>query len=172
MPSAPGIVKVARNSSAASSFFLPLDRVERGLRNLQKGEPVTRGTLQTTFRSEPFDELRRLGLTDASERAVRKQFPEQTGMLTVAQLIPESAAAAVLAPGDIVISGGGFYAGTRRSVAASGRWKVNKNINLPRNKRPIAIIGAGACPAGGGHGSCHASAIIAKAAHEVRRARR
>jgi len=92
------------NNSAASSFFLPLDRIERALDKLREGEPVTRGTLQTTFRSEPYDELRRLGLTDESERLARKRFPEQTGMLTVEHVIPGSAASEVLAPGDILIS--------------------------------------------------------------------
>jgi S1-C subfamily serine protease len=91
------------NNSAASSFFLPLDRIERVLRELQKGSPVTRGTLQTTFRSEPYDELRRLGLTDESERIARETFPKQTGMLTVEQVIPGSLAAELLAPGDILI---------------------------------------------------------------------
>jgi S1-C subfamily serine protease len=92
------------NNSAASSFFLPLDRIQRALEQLQKGEPITRGTLQTTFRSEPYDELRRLGLTDDSERRARKQFPQQTGMLVVEQIIPDSPASRVLAPGDILIS--------------------------------------------------------------------
>jgi S1-C subfamily serine protease len=91
------------NSSAASSFFLPLDRISRALRKLQDGEPVTRGTLQTIFRSEPFDELRRLGLTEESEAIARERFPGQTGMLTVEQVIPGSPAADVLSPGDIVI---------------------------------------------------------------------
>ena len=92
------------NSSAASSFFLPLDRVERALRKLQNDEAVTRGTLQTTFRSEPYDELRRLGLTEASETLARNRFPRLTGMLTVEQVIPGSPAAGVLSPGDILIS--------------------------------------------------------------------
>jgi S1-C subfamily serine protease len=91
------------NNSAASSFFLPLDRIERALRELQKDMPVTRGTLQTTFRSEPYDELRRLGLTDESERMAREAFPKQTGMLTVAQVIPGSFASELLAPGDILV---------------------------------------------------------------------
>jgi S1-C subfamily serine protease len=91
------------NNSAASSFFLPLDRIERVLRELQKDAPVTRGTLQTTFRSEPYDELRRLGLTDESERMARETTPDQTGMLTVEQVIPDSPASERLAPGDILI---------------------------------------------------------------------
>ena len=91
------------NSSAASSFFLPLDRIDRALRQLQQGRPVKRGTLQTTFFSRPYDELRRLGLTTESEQLVRSAFPEQTGMLTVQHVIPDSAAAAKIAPGDILI---------------------------------------------------------------------
>jgi S1-C subfamily serine protease len=92
------------NNSAASSFFLPLDRIERALEQLQQDKPITRGTLQTTFRSEPYDELRRLGLTDGSEREARKRFPDQTGMLVVEQIIPESPADGLLAPGDILVS--------------------------------------------------------------------
>ena len=91
------------NSSAASSFFLPLDRIDRALKELQKGLPVARGTLQTTFQSKAYDELLRLGLTAESERLARLSFPQQTGMLVVDQVIPDSPAAGELAPGDILI---------------------------------------------------------------------
>ena len=91
------------NNSAASSFFLPLDRVERAFRLLQAGREVTRGTLQTVFERKPYDELRRLGLTDASEREARSLFPDQTGMLTVEQVIPGAPADGKLKPGDILI---------------------------------------------------------------------
>ncbi|MGB5449933.1 MAG: trypsin-like peptidase domain-containing protein [Woeseiaceae bacterium] len=91
------------NSSAASSFFLPLDRIDRALKELQRDLPVERGTLQTTFQNKAYDELRRLGLTAESERLARSSFPEQTGMLVVDQVIPDSPAAGELAPGDILI---------------------------------------------------------------------
>lgn len=91
------------NNSAASSFFLPLDRIERALREIQDGEPVTRGTLQTTFQSKPYDELNRLGLTDASENLARSSFPDDTGMLVIDTVIPGSAADGKLAPGDVLI---------------------------------------------------------------------
>jgi len=91
------------NSSAASSFFLPLDRIDRALRELQKGLPVSRGTLQTTFKSKAYDELLRLGLTPESEHLARSAFPDKTGMLVVDQVIPDSPAAGNLAPGDILI---------------------------------------------------------------------
>ena len=91
------------NNSAASSFFLPLDRIERALGMIRAGELVTRGTLQTMFERKAYDELRRLGLTEESERLARSKFPDQTGMLAIEQVIPESPAAGRLQPGDILI---------------------------------------------------------------------
>ena len=91
------------NNSAASSFFLPLDRIERALDLIRQGEVVTRGTLQTMFERKAYDELRRLGLTENSERIARSLFPDQTGMLAVEQVIPDTPAASKLAPGDILL---------------------------------------------------------------------
>jgi len=91
------------NNSAASSFFLPLDRINRALDLIQQGKAVTRGTLQTMFERKAYDELKRLGLTEESERIVRMFYPEQTGMLTIEQVIPHSPAAGKLAPGDILM---------------------------------------------------------------------
>ncbi len=91
------------NSGAASSFFLPLDRIERTLKLIQDGKPVTRGTLQTVFVSNAYDELRRLGLSEESEALARKANPEATGMLSVQQVIPGSSADDALQVGDILL---------------------------------------------------------------------
>src|SRR4051812_16923262 len=91
------------NSQAASSFFLPLDRVQVALAKIQRGKPVQRGTLETEFVHKPFAELRRLGLTRESEARVRAAYPNQTGMLVVEQVIPESPASSKLQAGDILI---------------------------------------------------------------------
>jgi pro-apoptotic serine protease NMA111 len=90
-------------SQASSSFFLPLDRVEVALAEIQKGEYVPRGTLQTEFVHKPFAELRRLGLTRDTEARVRATYPEQTGLLVVEQVIPDSPASMALEPGDILV---------------------------------------------------------------------
>ena len=91
------------NNSAASSFFLPLDRIHRALELIQHELPVTRGTLQTMFEKQAYDELKRLGLSDESERIVRSKFPDRTGMLTVQKVIPDSPADGLLEPGDILL---------------------------------------------------------------------
>src|ERR1039457_943483 len=90
-------------TGAASSFYLPLDRVRRALQLLQQGKPVTRGTLETEFRYRPYDELRRLGLQTATEAELRKAQPEGTGMLVVSDVQPGSGSDGVLMPGDVLV---------------------------------------------------------------------
>ena len=97
------------SNQAASSFFLPLDRVQRALKLLQAGEPVTRGTLGIIFKYTAFDELRRLGLRESSERAVRAKFPEGIGMLVASEVLPGSAADGKLQVGDVLIRINGEY---------------------------------------------------------------
>jgi S1-C subfamily serine protease len=91
------------SSSAASSFFLPLNRIERALNLIRNGESVTRGTLQMVFERQTYDELRRLGLKNETEEVVRSEYPKQTGMLTVSHVLPGSPADGKLQTGDILI---------------------------------------------------------------------
>jgi S1-C subfamily serine protease len=95
------------STGAASSFYLPLDRVVRALALLQAGQPVSRGTLQTVFRYTPYDELRRLGLPATVEAAARRSAPARTGMLVVTEVQPGAPAYGPLAVGDILVSLGG-----------------------------------------------------------------
>ncbi|MEI8298119.1 MAG: trypsin-like peptidase domain-containing protein [Pseudomonadota bacterium] len=97
------------SSQAATSFYLPLDRVVRALRLIQDDKPVTRGTLETVFEYTPYDELRRLGLTAETEAEVRSAFPRQVGMLVVKEVQSGSPSDGVLAPGDVLVRVDGHY---------------------------------------------------------------
>ncbi len=90
------------NQRAASSFFLPLDRVKRALGLIRQGKPVTRGGLLTTFRYRPYYELRRLGLRPETEQQLRAK-DMGVGMLVVAAVLPEGPADGILQPGDILV---------------------------------------------------------------------
>ncbi|CAB4304141.1 unnamed protein product [Prunus armeniaca] len=99
-------------SSSASAFFLPLERVVRALKFLQKGRDsfvnkweavsIPRGTLQVTFVHKGFDETRRLGLQ--SEDRIRHASPlGETGMLVVENVVPGGPAYKCLEPGDVLV---------------------------------------------------------------------
>ena len=90
-------------TGSATSFYLPLGRVQRAVRLIQQGKPVTRGTIGTEFRYRPYDELRRLGLRTATEAAARAAQPANTGMLVVERVLPGSASDQRLAPGDVLL---------------------------------------------------------------------
>ena len=48
---------------------------------------ISRGTLQTIFKHEPYDEVSRLGLKEETQTLFRKTFKEGTGVLVVDQVI-------------------------------------------------------------------------------------
>lgn len=87
---------------AASSYYLPLERVVRALDAIREEEPVSRGTIQTTFTYAPFDELRRLGLSKGQEAEIRAASPLAKGRLVVGDLVPGSPASRELVLGDVV----------------------------------------------------------------------
>ena len=104
------------STKSASSYYLPLERPARALRLLQHAmrekttyrgarASIPRGCLCCVFVHRAFGELRRLGLSDATEGAVRSAMPAETGMLVVDQVVPGGPAASVggLQPGDVLL---------------------------------------------------------------------
>lgn len=130
---------------AASSFFLPLHRVQRALKLIQQKQPVSRGTLQTTFDYKPYDEVRRLGLRSELEVKLRK-VNHGVGLLVVRRSLPQSEAHEKLQPGDIIIKGavsGAPLKWIRRfdELEALLDENVERNIQLlvERNGAPVEV---------------------------------
>ncbi|KUJ16692.1 trypsin-like serine protease [Mollisia scopiformis] len=90
-------------NAAATDYFLPLDRPLRALECLQKGEPITRGTIQCQWKFNPFNECQGLGLSSEWETAFREAFPNEVGMLVAERIIPEGPSDSKIKVGDILI---------------------------------------------------------------------
>ena len=96
-------LNAAANSKTASSFFLPLYRIQHALSQLQRNLPIERGSLQTIFQQRPFRELMRLGLSADIERRSRDENPTNSGMLVVGQVMIGGVAEGALLEGDVLI---------------------------------------------------------------------
>jgi S1-C subfamily serine protease len=123
----------------ASSFYLPLGRVRRALEMIQKGQVPTRGTLQTVFSYTPYDELKRLGLTPGTETAVRKLFPQYTGMLVVTEVLPGSKSDGQLQPGDILVKVNGKYMSQFEPLDDIMDTSVGKTVDLDLERGGKAV---------------------------------
>ncbi len=126
---------------AASSFYLPLDRVKRAIERIRKGQPVPRGTIQAVFGYQPFDEVRRLGLRAESEAQVRKAFPDGTGMLVVREVVPGGPAEGRLEVGDVIVRAGGRLVNAFLPVEALLDDHVGETVvfDLERGGHPIRV---------------------------------
>ncbi|KAI1174635.1 Pro-apoptotic serine protease NMA111 [Nemania sp. FL0916] len=92
-----------RSDGASTDYFLPLDRPLRALRCIQEGRHVDRGTIQCQFLLKPFDECRRLGLTQNWEAAAREAFPKATNMLVAEIVLPDGPSHNRVEEGDVLL---------------------------------------------------------------------
>jgi len=97
-------LNAAANTKTASSFFLPLPRIQYALERLRNQQQIDRGSLQTIFSHESFRDLSRLGLDEKTEQQARELDPTTNGMLMVRQVIAGGVSEEVLDEGDILIS--------------------------------------------------------------------
>ncbi len=97
-------LNAAANTKTASSFFLPLPRIQYALERLRNNQKIDRGSLQTIFSHESFRDLARLGLDEETEQGARTSDPSTNGMLMVRQVIAGGVSDGVLEEGDILVS--------------------------------------------------------------------
>lgn len=92
------------SSESSTDFFLPLFRGQRALECIQNDNPITRGTIQVQWYLKPFDECKRLGLSDEAEKAARKNFPSTIGLLVAETVLPEGPSDKLIEEGDCLLS--------------------------------------------------------------------
>ncbi|MEM7098230.1 MAG: trypsin-like peptidase domain-containing protein [Pseudomonadota bacterium] len=91
-------------TSAATSYFLPLNRIVRALNYLQSEKPIPRGTWLTTFEAAPFADLKKLGLRSEVETKFRQSFQDNENLLVVRHILPGGPGFDRLQVGDILVS--------------------------------------------------------------------
>ena len=131
-------------STSASSYYLPLQRVVRALDLLKDGQEVPRGTMQAVYRYTPYDELARLGLSEATEARARKETPLGTGMLVVSETVPGGPARrAGLEPGDVLWASVVSTSGTLSRWNPVGRLGGLRFARAGERRGPAAVSSVG-----------------------------
>ncbi|CAG9467416.1 unnamed protein product [Pedinophyceae sp. YPF-701] len=106
-----------RSNTSSSAYYLPLPRVLRALEIIRAANrlplagpwhaaTIPRGDLQTVFRYDGFEEVRRLGVRPETEAAVRQAMqgsPICNGMLVARFVVPGGVADGKLAAGDVLV---------------------------------------------------------------------
>lgn len=126
---------------AASSFYLPLDRVKRAVERIRAGLPVERGTVQTVFAHKAYDEVRRLGLRPETEAELRAAFGRGTGMIIVREVVPGGPAANKLAAGDVVVRVNGRLVNRFIPIESALDDSVGQNVEfeVERGGEPVRL---------------------------------
>ena len=96
-------IQAGGKAKTATDYFLPLDRPLRALQCLQRGEPITRGTIQCQWKFKPFNECQGLGLSPEWESAFREAFPNEVGILVAERVVPHGPSQSKIKVGDILI---------------------------------------------------------------------
>jgi len=118
------------SSIAASSFYLPLDRVKRALDALLKGDEIPRGCLQAAFSHRSFDHCWRNGFPEEEEKLVVQKHPSARGMLEVSTIMPTGVANGILESGDILLDMNGQTIVTFPAYESILDENVGKEISL------------------------------------------
>lgn len=92
---------VSRHKSSHLDWFLPLYCPVQVLDCIRQGKPVSRGTVHTVWKREPFYECRQLGLSSEKQAEIHT---DKTGLLIARSIIPETEAFNLLEINDILIS--------------------------------------------------------------------
>ncbi len=117
-------------TKSANAFYVPLEKIKIALKKLQANEKIQRGTIQTTFNTRPYAELKRLGLSDDLATTYLDEFPQLLGLLVVKSIIPDSSAASILEVGDILLAINKQPIAEFSALETSINYHVNNRINL------------------------------------------
>ncbi|OUS32727.1 hypothetical protein A9Q98_00990 [Thalassotalea sp. 42_200_T64] len=126
-------------AKSANAFYLPLDKIKIALKKLQNNQAIVRGTIQTTFKSTPYAELKRLGLSDQLARQYRTEYPELKGLLVIRSIIPQSNAAKLLAVGDILLAINQQTIAEFSSLESSLNEHLNQDIDVKVLRRGLEL---------------------------------
>jgi pro-apoptotic serine protease NMA111 len=126
---------------SATSYYLPVRYPALALQHILKNEPISRGTLESVYTYEPYNELRRLGLRAETEALFRKGIPAGTGMLVVREVVEGSPEDGLLRPGDILVRIDGELASDFVTVESRLDARVGQKVrlDLERGGTPVTL---------------------------------